>query len=155
MHRHEIGLGVGFAIFHVVARNHEVGVKDAGVVVVESLEQTVLPTTGDEHYLKTVVLDLAKQRQCTRHGAGCGELVVVSALAFVDMVDFFGRGVALQLLARKEIDGGEASASLVHIDILRGHVESEVFGGLDPCCRVVVHGVVEHSVHVKEHGFEV
>ena len=104
--------------------------------------------------MEALAADCLQQFRSSGHDGGFVHGVEAAGFGLVDGVYLLVRGVASPLAAGKQVDGAAARAPFVHVNVFAGEVEPILPGGSGPGHYVVGHGVVEHAVHVKKHGFE-
>ena len=67
---HEVGLGVGLAVFHIKTGHHQVAPEYARKIMVQSVDEADLPRSGDDHGGEAIGLYLFQQLVSARHPWG-------------------------------------------------------------------------------------
>ena len=146
---HQIGLGVGFSLFDVEARDHALGDEDIGVEFVQLLEQRGGAAAGNEQQHDALGLHLADEGQGSGHGVGLRKLAEIGRLHTVHLLGHLAGG-GYAFACGNNLDSAEPRASLVHVGFLLAEVEAEVGHGLMPRAGMIGHGVEKNSVHIEE-----
>ena len=120
-----------------------------------SLYQRTLTTAGNDTYLYTVRLYLSHEVYDSWHNRSFWHLMEDTTLLVIHYLSLCLIDLTTLLFHHHHTDGIYTSCSFSGIGIISSHLDAELSHALLPRNSMIRHRVIEHSIHIKEHGFEV
>ena len=141
---HEVGLGVGLAVFHIKTGHHQVAPEYARKIMIQPVDEADLPRPGDDHGGEAIGLYLFQQLVSARHPWGFRTTAEHVGLGFIDGL-LLSSSVARRPQSRycQQVDGSAARTSFVHVGFFGRDMQAELRHGMAPGISMVGHGVEE------------
>ena len=74
-------------------------------------------------------------------------------LVLIHLLRLFFADSLSPLLLSQHFDSLYATHALILVGTAQGHVQSVALHGLVPCHSMVLHGVIDDTIHIEKHGF--
>ena len=119
------------------------------------LYQWLLTTACNDTYLLTSGFNLSHKFLYSWHDGSLGHLMEDTALLVIHPLCLSLFNLTTLLFQHHHTDGIHTPRTFCGIGIVGCHLNAKLLHALLPGDSMIRHGVIQHSIHIKEHGLEV